>query len=247
MVLLIVRIIKMSSSFTKKISITFDDGFKKSADVALPIFRKYGFFATYYVVTGWIEPTRAPIREPFNAGKMHGTWDFWREVSHSGHEVGSHSFSHLNARGKMAALFPWLIAREIYKSYDDLKREIPQSEYTIAMPWNAATNISRFFVRHKFVGCRLGTSDVQYNNLSDLSRYCLKSWAPSIRHNLFDYIDAIDGIPDGGWLILQFHSFGDEGYDPVTPEFFDELCQLIANRGIEVNTVREVLSQCKTL
>jgi peptidoglycan/xylan/chitin deacetylase (PgdA/CDA1 family) len=236
----------MTYIIPRKISITFDDGFKRSADIAAPILKRFGFLATFYIVTGWVEPARAAIREVFNVDRPHGSWDFWRKISNVGHEVGSHSFSHLNARGKLATLFPWLVARQISKSFDDLEREITQVGYTMAMPWNAASRVSDFFVRRWFAGCRLGSSDVQYNDLSNLSRYALKSWAPSNSHTWADYVAAIDGLPDGGWLILQYHSFGDEGYDPVSPELFDQLCQFIASRGIPVQTVREVLSRCKT-
>jgi peptidoglycan/xylan/chitin deacetylase (PgdA/CDA1 family) len=225
---------------------TFDDGFQNAADIGVPILSKYGFPVSFYVVTGWVAPVRAAITDPVNIGCSHGTWAYWRQVSKLGHEVGSHSFSHLNARGKKAALMPWLVIREISRSIRDLQQEVPHSSYTISMPWNAASRVSDLFVRRRFSACRLGSSVVEYNHFSRLNRYRLRSWAPGSQHSWSDYVQAIDGVPEDGWLILQFHSFGDEGWEPVTPEFFNRICELIAERHMKVETVRDAIERLGT-
>jgi peptidoglycan/xylan/chitin deacetylase (PgdA/CDA1 family) len=223
------------------VSITFDDGFRNAADIAVPILAKYGFFGTFYVVTGWVEPAAIPIDEPYNKGRPHGNWVYWRQMSNAGHEVGSHSFSHLSASGFKAAFFPWLMQREVERSFQDLQREIPCTSYTMSMPWNAATKTSNFFVRRRFSACRLGSPRLEYNVLDRLQHIGLRSWAPSGNCSWSDYLNAIQGIPNNGWLILQFHSFGDEGWEPVSPDFFDQLCALIAMNDIHVATVRDVV------
>ncbi len=234
----------MSIKHSRVVSITFDDGLKNSTDTAISILGKYGLPATFYVVTGWVAPQRIDIKEPFNIGRAHGTWAYWREVSAMGHEVGSHSYSHLNARGRKALLFPWLVPNEITRSHADLQREVPQTSHSMAMPWNAATWYSEFFVRRAFSACRLGTPSVKYNDLSSLAPYRLESWAPSSKDGWAEYISAINDIPDGGWLIFQFHGFGNEGWDPITPELFDRLCEYVSKSKLIVANVREVIERC---
>jgi len=238
------HIAKTSLNSPRLLSITFDDGLKQSTDIAISILNRYGLQATFYVVTGWVEPVRTDIKEPFNIGRSHGSWDYWRQVVAMGHEVGSHSYSHVNALGKKAWLFPWLVPSEIAKSYRDLNREIPQASYTMAMPWNAATWFSDFFVRRSFSACRLGTSDIEYNNLASLNRYRLKSWAPSQRNDWPDYVKAIDGVRAGGWLILQFHGFDDEGWDPIASELFEKLCEYISKCDLQVASVQKIIERC---
>jgi peptidoglycan/xylan/chitin deacetylase (PgdA/CDA1 family) len=233
---------KVSQKDARFLSITFDDGLKNSTDIAISILGRYGFSATFYIVTGWVEPKRIPITEPFNIGRSHGTWDYWRQVSAMGHEIGSHTHSHVNARGKRALLFPWIVANEIARSHEDLCREVPQSSHSIAMPWNAATCFSEFLVRRRFASCRLGTSNPIYNDLPSLTHYRLESWAPSREDGWADYVKAIDNIPKGGWLILQFHGIGDEGWDPITPECLNQLCGYIAKSHLRVGGVREIIN-----
>src|SRR5579872_6164356 len=97
-------------------SITFDDGFRSAAESSHRILEKFGYAATFYLVTGWVKPERARISERYNVGRCHGDWQFWRDMSALGHEIGSHTFSHMNARGKRAAIFPWLLERDIRRS-----------------------------------------------------------------------------------------------------------------------------------
>lgn len=204
---------------------------------------RFGFHATFYVVTGWVRPHRVRVSERFNAGRDHGTWPFWREIAGLGHEVGSHGFSHLNASGTLARLFPWLVEKDIGRSAQDLKEQIPGPTPTMSMPWNAATSRSAQVVRRHFSGCRLGSSRISYNRLSNLSRFELESWAPRPDDPWDQYVDAVEQLPAGGWLIFQFHSFEEEGWDPIEPELLERLCELISSRGVRVRTVRDTLAE----
>jgi peptidoglycan/xylan/chitin deacetylase (PgdA/CDA1 family) len=227
---------------SRHLSITFDDGLLHGCEVACEILAKYGLPATFYVVTGWVEPMRAALRETWNAGRSHGDWRHWRGVRDAGHEVGSHTFSHVNAWGKKAMLMPWLIGQEIGRSRADLVREVPQDRYTISMPWNAATGRSERHVARHFSACRLGTSAVAYNDLRNLNRLRLKSWAPTAVTPITDYQRAFAGIPGNGWLVLQFHSFDDEGWAPLARDTFEQICQIaVAEPLLEVATVASVI------
>lgn len=219
----------MTAARSRLLSITFDDGVLHGSKVACDILAKHDLAATFYVVTGWVEPGRAAIRERCNASRAHGDWSHWRRVAAAGHEVGSHTFSHINIRGKKAALFPWLVERELRSSLQDLKREVPQAVYTISMPWNAASCRSERLVPRFYSACRLGGSSVAYNYLAVLNQFSLNSWAPSSSTPLSQFKRAVDAIPEGGWLMLQFHSFDDEGYEPVSRATFQAVCDFVAS------------------
>lgn len=225
------------------LSITFDDGLRNGAEIACEILAAYRLQATFYVVTGWIEPIRTSIRESYNAGRSHGDWQFWRGVRDAGHEVGSHTFSHVNAGGKKALIMPWLVGFEIGRSKADLVREVPQARYTISMPWNAATARSERHVRSHFCGCRVGSA-LAYNRLDALETYRLASWAPPPSLNESELEKAIAAIPENGWLILQFHSFDDEGWEPISRARFSRLCEIAASDDeLAVRTIADVVGE----
>ena len=223
----------------RMVSLTFDDGLSQGAAAAVEILNRHRLAASFYIVTGWVEPVRAPIRDHPNQGRSHGDWAFWRKVTAAGHEVGSHTFSHFKAGGIKAALTPWKVASEIRKAREDLAREVPQGAYTMSMPWNAATPLSDALVRRQYMACRVGGDGIPYNRPGDFNRYALASWAPAPRHGWDEHLAALDAIPEDGWLILGYHSLDGEGWEPVTSEFFERLCAHLAASQIEVVTVRE--------
>lgn len=226
------------------LSFTFDDGLKHGADVACEILAAHRLNATFYVVTGWVQPIRAAVKEPWNVGRSHGDWAFWRKVRDAGHEVGSHTFSHVNMGGKKALLMPWIVRRELEESQRDLVREVPQARYTISMPWNVATPRSERHVHSLYSACRLGGSTISYNRLDRLEPRRLQSWAPGPDVTLDAYERVIDAMPNDGWLILQFHSFDTEGWAPLSQDTFTGLCRIVSGvPGLDVLTVSEAVSR----
>jgi peptidoglycan/xylan/chitin deacetylase (PgdA/CDA1 family) len=73
-------------------AITFDDGFADFHGDALPLLHQYGFTATVFITTGWIDDAG-----PNAAGRRPGRmlcWNQIREAAASGIEIGAHSHSH---------------------------------------------------------------------------------------------------------------------------------------------------------
>jgi peptidoglycan/xylan/chitin deacetylase (PgdA/CDA1 family) len=222
------------------VSITFDDGFRSSAETAMPILERYRFKATFYVVTGLVEPAGSGKDDPFNSRCAHGTWDFWRKVVNAGHEVGGHSFSHAFLGG-LVGFFPWTMAREIGQSARDLRRELPAGRYTMSMPYNSSSMLSRFYARRYFSACRIGSSYGEYNSITSHEPYKLRSWVFEPGHGLEDLALVLERLPEENWLILQFHTFGTEGWSPIPVTTFESLCAMIADHCVTVRTVKEVV------
>lgn len=79
----LIRLVDDSKSIPhRSVIITFDDGQDDNHDVALPILKKYGFKATFFIVTDLI------------GKKDFLNWDQVRELSDSGMEIQSHTHSH---------------------------------------------------------------------------------------------------------------------------------------------------------
>ena len=69
---------------TAAVSFTFDDGPQSDIDVALPMFEKYGYKATFNIVTKWADGN--------NDGLIN--WSGVQKLAAAGHEIASHSDSH---------------------------------------------------------------------------------------------------------------------------------------------------------
>lgn len=77
---------------TRPVVLTFDDGYAGVAWYAAPLLRRFGFPATVFVTTGWVdgEPKSGGCAPP---GEML-SWAQIRELSTAGIEIGAHSHSH---------------------------------------------------------------------------------------------------------------------------------------------------------
>jgi hypothetical protein len=234
--------LKRLAMTSRWISFTFDDGLELGTRKACSIFDHYGFKGGFYPVTGWVDPRSLSIRDPFNAGRPHGDWPFWRSISKRGHEVGSHTQSHFRLGGKRALMQPLRVWREINDSYFDLIRELGCGNLTISLPWNTRSVLSQFLIPLRYLGCVAAAEKIQYNDKQRPQPYWLTAWAPGSATPISDVLQVIDEIPPEGWLVFQFHAFDDEGYEPLTTERLSEICDFIGSRnGLEVVTVRDGL------
>jgi len=74
----------------KPVLLTFDDGYLDNYTAAFPLLQEYGYKATFFVVTDFVDMGRE--------GYM--TWPMLEELSRAGHRIESHSRTHPDLREK---------------------------------------------------------------------------------------------------------------------------------------------------
>ena len=108
------------------ITFTFDDGANEvnSHSWAADELNKYGFKATFYVVTGWTHD-----------------WSAYKQMAQKGHEIGSHTDSHSGNSGELAS------------SKSTIERQIGQPCLTIAYPnCNEISNTLNYYIGGRICG-----------------------------------------------------------------------------------------------
>lgn len=105
----LVRAVRDKASLPEKsIVITFDDGFDGNVRYALPILKRFGFTATFFISTGLIG-TRDMM-----------TWDSVRLLSAEGMDIQSHTVSH----PLLSVLDPETTRKELVESKQVLERNV---------------------------------------------------------------------------------------------------------------------------
>jgi peptidoglycan/xylan/chitin deacetylase (PgdA/CDA1 family) len=77
---------------SRTVVLTFDDGFEDFHGRAMPLLARYGFTATVFVTTGWVQDSG-----PLTAGRRPGrmlSWGQIEEAAGAGIEVAAHSCLH---------------------------------------------------------------------------------------------------------------------------------------------------------
>lgn len=73
------------------VSMCFDDGLEETTKSAMEL---SDIPLTFFIVTGWLDEFRLPIRDPANLGYSHGNLEFWTKVARH-HVVGGHGHTHI--------------------------------------------------------------------------------------------------------------------------------------------------------
>ena len=123
----------------RSIILTFDDGFADFYTEALPVLRQYGFAATLYVATGFINGTSRWLYDEGEANRPMLTWDQLSEISASGIECGGHSHSH----PQLDTLSPAEVSREIAQSKGLLEDHLGKKVLSFAYPFGYHTASTR--------------------------------------------------------------------------------------------------------
>ena len=81
----------------KPLIITFDDGYEDNYTNAFPLLQKYGFTATFFLITSFLDQGRPEYL----------SWDQVIELHQAGMEFGAHSYDHPDLRGKSVDYLVW--------------------------------------------------------------------------------------------------------------------------------------------
>jgi peptidoglycan/xylan/chitin deacetylase (PgdA/CDA1 family) len=81
------------------ISYTFDDGTRDQMQNAPPLLEAQGFRGTFFVIAGLAPQTDEQAASTPSGSWGSGSWQSYARVAASGHEIGNHSWSHVNLVG----------------------------------------------------------------------------------------------------------------------------------------------------
>src|SRR6266571_976094 len=123
----------------RPVVLTFDDGFADFFTEALPILLQYGFTATLYVLTAFINGTSRWLQREGEATRPMLTWNHLTEISKWSIEIGAHSHSH-----PQLDTLPRSVARdEIVRSKRLLEHHLGQVVSSFAYPFGYHTTTLR--------------------------------------------------------------------------------------------------------
>jgi peptidoglycan/xylan/chitin deacetylase (PgdA/CDA1 family) len=119
----------------RPVILTFDDGFADFYTEGLPVLRGYGFAATLYIATAFINGTSRWLQREGETARPMLTWDQLSEISASGIECGGHSHSH----PQLDTLSQTEAYGEIVQSKRLLEQHLDQDVASFAYPFGYHT------------------------------------------------------------------------------------------------------------
>lgn len=183
----------------KSVLITIDDGYVSGLEVGVPILKKYGFPATFFIYTNYL-----------NSGGKSMTWAQLASLRDDGYEIGCHTVSHLDLRrkpSKVAGEYEAWLKDEVERSKQILEENLGIRCATIAYPFglhnekvHEACMAAGYEAAFTTYGARLGIT----TNAMSLGRYDVTAKMPG-NQQVFDVAINFAGMaaPSGPAVLAQ--------------------------------------------
>ncbi len=218
----------LPSGKTHLLTLSFDDGFKKSFYRIAEIHEEYGLKACLNVIATGHMPDFKKI-DDWILPELLGDFNDWNKLIGQGHEVMPHSWQHLNltkipvnqARENILKCLEYFT--ENLDGYDPKK-----AVYNYA--FDASTEELDLFTLQHARAVRTGGwllwKDQEYNALPVVEEDGrLGCWTNGPNNNDRWVDKQIEEFlkTDGGWLVLNLHGLDDEGWGPISGTYLDKL------------------------
>lgn len=107
------------------LKVSFDDGHISNFEIGVPLLDKNAIRGMFFVVPGWVEKQTSTM-----------TWEQLRVLSVSGHQIGSHSWSHAT----LASCSDADLERELVLSKEVLQDKLGTAVEAISIPYGRWDN-----------------------------------------------------------------------------------------------------------
>jgi len=213
------------------LSITCDDGLINSALKVDQLLSPN--HATFYIVTGWLKLNPIPILDTPKIIYKHGSLVDWQLLSKKGHEIGSHTVSHLRPNQPINQA-------EYYQSFELIKK-IQPGPYSLATPYGASINIQSPYDSIRLKEKRGFLKIIIDNKLDRIDFFKIVSWDPvELKFSLSKIIRILQKIPSRRWLVLRMHGLDGEGYCPWSATSFKQFIDSALRSGYQIKTIAEM-------
>jgi peptidoglycan/xylan/chitin deacetylase (PgdA/CDA1 family) len=214
------------------ITLSFDDGFKKSSVLTASIFDKYKLSACINVVaTGHLPDFKSP--DEYQVTEK-GDFGLWNELKARGHEIMPHGYKHVRKTTIPLRDAQNLIVACLEYFSKNLKG-FKTAEAIFNMPYNSSTTELEAWLGTQVLAFRTGGPAINAMPHKGQKKLTCGAFGPgNCEEHLDMQIKTLLELPSG-WLIYNLHGLDDEGYGPVRADYLDRLlARLIAIDSVSV-------------
>ncbi len=212
------------------VTLSFDDGFRKSTQRTAEIFEKFGLAACFNFVAGADTAEFKAIE--YLDGDL-GDFGLWRELAGRGHEVMPHGWVHENLT-KM----PLEEAKAaVLRCLDRFEKELPGFRREAAVfnfPYNASNAELEAWLPIVVRAYRTIGDPINAPPSAETVRLTCTSFGPESAEDDIDRCVAELLRRSSGWLIYNTHGLDGEGWGPISSGYLERLLERLLN----IETVR---------
>lgn len=227
---------------THVVTLSFDDGFKKSFIRTAEIYEKHKLSACLNVVaTAHLKTFQPPGK--YIGGSPRGDFGLWNELKQRGHEIMPHGYKHANLRQLPLAEAKDLILRCLAVFSKELTGFDPK-QAVFNFPYNASTPELEKWLPTQVRAFRTGGGALnRLPHPGQVKLTCTSSGPGNCEQAVDREIERLLAA-ESGWLIFNTHGLDEEGWGPIRAEYLDGLLKrLTAIESVDVLPAGRALSK----
>jgi peptidoglycan/xylan/chitin deacetylase (PgdA/CDA1 family) len=205
---------------THILTLSFDDGFRKSSIKTAEIYDKHGLPACINVIaSGHFPDFKNP--DDYQVTPK-GDFDLWNELQDRGHEIMPHGYKHANLR-EMPLENAKTLIRDCLQYFRDHLKGFQAKEAIFNFPYNASSPELESWLATQVKAFRTGGNGINsLPNTGQIRLTCTGFGPGNTESHLEEEISKLLALPSG-WLIYNVHGLDGEGWGPMRAVFLDEL------------------------
>jgi len=222
------------------ITLSFDDGFKKSSIRTAEIYEKYNLSACVNVIaTAHLETFELP--NEYHKWEA-GDFVLWNELKERGHEIMPHGYKHANKAELPLNQAKELILRCLEYFSKELKGFDPK-EAVFNFPFNASTPEVEAWLPAQVRAFRTGGGGINpLPHKGQVKLTCTAYGPENCEQHLDGKIEKLLS-KNSGWLIYNAHGLDDEGWGPMRSYYLEKLLErLLAIDSVKIMPAGKALS-----
>ncbi len=210
------------------ITLSFDDGFRKSFARTAAIYEKYMLSACLNVIAA------GSPEAPYIKASPLGDFVLWNELKRRGHEVMPHGYHHENLQKLSFDEGSDLIRRCLGVFTEKLDGFDPK-QAIFNFPYNASTPELEHWLPTQVRAFRTGGEAIQSLPQPGRTKLTCTSFGPGNCEAAIDREIERLLARESGWLIFNTHGLDDEGWGPVRASYLERLLEkLLTIKTVEI-------------
>jgi peptidoglycan/xylan/chitin deacetylase (PgdA/CDA1 family) len=222
------------------VTLTFDDGFKKSSIKTAEIYEKHKLSACINIVAS---AHMKDFRAPDYPDVPLGDFGLWNDLKARGHEVMPHGYRHANKRSLPLAEAKDLISRCLDIFSWELKR-FDAKQAIFNFPYNASTPELEAWLPTQVLAFRTGGGAINPWPHKGQTKLTCTGFGPGNCEAAIDREIEKLLAKESGWLIFNTHGLDDEGWGPIRATYLERLLErLLAIESVEILPAGKALAK----
>ncbi len=221
------------------VTLSFDDGFKKSSIKTAETCEKYKLSACINVVAS---TSMQDFRAPDYPEVSRADFGLWNDFQSRGHEIMVHGYKHANKQSLPFAESKDLILRCL-DVFDKELQGFDRKQAIFNFPYNASTPELEKWLPTQVRAFRPGGAAINPLPHKEQVKLTCTSFEPDNCEKAIDR--EIEKLlrNESGWLIFNTHGLDEEGWGPIRANYLEQLLErLLAIETVEILPVGKALA-----